>query len=174
MALAVCLLFEPRGERLVRGLWARLEASGIRTLQSHTHGRHHPHLSYAVALEWDLDRVTPALAALPDGRPFDVSVQGALVFPRGRVALAPSVPAAVAARQEEVFAALQASGAVLHHHYEPGRWVPHVSLATRATGAALATVVTAVADMVPLSLHVDRAALVDSSTGRTWELGALP
>jgi 2'-5' RNA ligase len=174
MALAVCLLFDPRGERLVRGLWARLEASGIRTLQSHTHGHHHPHLSYAVALEWDLERVEAALATLPDGGPFDVSVQGALTFPRGRVALAPSVSAAVSARQEAVFSALRGTGALLHHHYEPGRWVPHVSLATRATGATLSTVVTAVADVVPLALRVDRAALVDSATGRTWQLATLP
>jgi 2'-5' RNA ligase len=174
MALAVCLLFDPRGERLVRGLWARLESIGVRTLQSHTHARHHPHLSYAVALEWDLARVQEAMGALPDRGPFEVSVQGALTFPRGRVALAPAVPAAVAARQETVFAVLRDTGAVAHRHYAPGRWVPHVSVATRATGATLPTVVTAVADVVPMTLRVDRAALVDSATGQTWRLGTIP
>ena len=64
MALAVCLLFDRRGDQLVRQLWARLEGAGIRTLQTHTHGRHHPHLSYAVLLEWDLARVQAALAEL--------------------------------------------------------------------------------------------------------------
>lgn len=174
MALAVCLLFDRRGDQLVRQLWARLEGAGIRTLQTHTHGRHHPHLSYAVLLEWDLDRVQSSLAELPDGGPFEVSAQGTLAFPRGRAALAPAVPATMGARQAAVRDALDETGAVVHRHYEPGRWVPHVSLATRASGPLLQPVVTAVADMLPFTLRVDRAALVDSATGRTWPLPTLP
>lgn len=174
MALSVCLLFDPRGDLAVRNLWARLEDDGVRTLRSHTHGRHHPHLSYAVLLEWELDRVAKALAGLSDGGPFDISCQGAVVFPRGRVAYAASVPPSAAARQAAVASALAATGAVLHRHYEPGHWVPHVSLATRAVGNALPRVVTAIADTVPLVLRVDRAALVDTSTGDVVALGTLP
>lgn len=174
MALAVCLLFDRRGDLLVRNLWARLESEGIRTLNSHTHGRHRPHLSYAVLLEWDLDRVVEALSALPDGGPFELSFQGAQVFPRGRVALAPAVPADVVLRQEAVARALVPTGAVLHRHYRPGHWVPHVSVATRAVAADLATVVTAVSDTVPMTARVERAALVDSSTGVLWPLPTIP
>ncbi|PVG81599.1 2'-5' RNA ligase [Nocardioides gansuensis] len=174
MALAVCLLFDTRGDQLVRELWARLEASGIRTLQSHTHGHHHPHLSLAVLLDWDLDQVRVTLGTLPDGGPVELSVQGTLAFPRGRGALALSAPASVVARQEAVSRALMSDGALVHHHYQPGMWVPHVSLATRATGALLPTVVKAVADVLPLTLHADRAALIDSSTGELWPLASLP
>jgi 2'-5' RNA ligase len=174
MALAVCLLFDPRTDRLIRELWARLEERGIRTLESHTHGRHLPHLSYAVLLEWDVGLVHSAMEDLPDKGGFEVSFQGTVAFPRGRAALAPAVPADVAARQEAVAAAVVEAGAVLHRHYGPGRWVPHVSLATRATGPALAVVVKEVADILPLTGAVDRAALVDSSTGRTWPLPGVP
>ncbi|EWT00406.1 2'-5' RNA ligase [Intrasporangium oryzae NRRL B-24470] len=174
MALALCLLFDPRTDRLLRELWARLEASGIRTLQSHTHGRHHPHLSYAVLLGWDLDRVLSATAGLPDEGPFEVTVQGTIAFPRGRAALAPSVSAAVAARQERATRALDATGAILHRHYAPGHWVPHISVATRAAGPALAVVVTAVSDLLPFTARVDRAALIDSSTGELWPLAGIP
>ena len=48
MALAVCLLFDARGERAIRALWDQLETLGVPSLRSHTHGRHVPHLSYAV------------------------------------------------------------------------------------------------------------------------------
>jgi 2'-5' RNA ligase len=58
----------------------------------------------------------------------------------------------------------------VHRNYQAGEWVPHVSVATRAQGAKLATVVRSIADVLPLSVRVDRAALVDSSTGRTWQL----
>jgi 2'-5' RNA ligase len=174
VALAVCLLFDPRTDRLVRELWARLEEKGIRTLESHTHGRHLPHLSYAVLLEWELGQVRAALEDLPDEGGFEVSFQGTVAFPRGRAALAPAVPADVTARQERVAAAVIEAGGLLHRHYAPGRWVPHVSLATRATGTGLAVVVKEVADVLPLTGTVERAALVDSSTGQTWPLSGLP
>lgn len=174
VALAVCLLFDPRTDRLIRELWARLEGKGIRTLESHTHGQHLPHLSYAVLLEWDLGPVRAAMDDLPDKGGFEVSFQGTVVFPRGRAALAPAVPADVAARQEGVAAAAIEAGGLLHRHYAPGRWVPHVSLATRATGTGLAAVVKEVADVLPLTGAVERAALVDSSTGQIWPLPGVP
>lgn len=174
MALAVCLLFDARSDSDVRGLWSRLEADGVRTLQGHTHGRHHPHLSYAVLRSWDLSRVESALAKLPDSGPFSISFHGTLAFPRGRAALAPAISADVARRQGEIVSALVATGADLHRNYRPGSWVPHVSVATRAQGAKLPTVVKAIADVLPLTVRVDRAALVDSSTGETWPLAHIP
>ncbi|HWJ80636.1 MAG TPA: 2'-5' RNA ligase family protein [Nocardioides sp.] len=173
MALAVCLLFDRRSDLLVRGLWSRLESMGVGTLQSHTHGRHLPHLSYAVLRQWDLDGVQEALRPLEPAGPVHLSCQGSLLFPRGRVALAPAVGADVVARQERVVAALRATGADLHHHYLPGRWVPHVSVATRASGAQVSAVVTAISDVLPLVVRADRAALVDSATGRTWPLAGV-
>lgn len=174
MALAVCLLFDPRSDRLVRELWGRLEDRDVRTLASHTHRRHHPHLSYAVLRTWDVERVTAAVSALPDEGPEVLHCRGTLTFPRGRVALAPSITAAMAARQERVATALTGTGAELHRNYVPGCWIPHVSVATRAHGASMATVLTTVADVLPLPLHVDRAALIDSSTGQLWPLDRVP
>jgi 2'-5' RNA ligase len=174
VALAVCLLFDARSDRALRGLWSRLEADGVRTLQSHTHGRHHPHLSYAVLRSWDLSKVVSALDSLPDSGPFSMICHGTLAFPRGRAALAPAITADLAGRQERVVSELVGAGADLHHHYRPGSWVPHVSVATRAQGAQLPTVVKAIADVLPLTLRVDRAALIDSSTGQTWPLANLP
>lgn len=170
MALAVCLLFDGRGERLVRELWARLEEQGIRTLQSHTHGRHQPHLSYAVLRSWDQGQVTDALAALPAGSPVGLSFHGTVAFPRGRAALLPSIAADVAARQEQVVTSLASTGADLHRHYTPGQWVPHVSVATRASGPALPLVVKAITDALPLRMVADRAAVIDSATGEVSHL----
>jgi 2'-5' RNA ligase len=170
MALAVCLLFDRRGDRLMRELWARLEDSGIRTLQSHTHGRHLPHLSYAVLLEWQLDSVRGALAVLPPAESFELSFHGTVAFPRGRAALVPAVSLDLVRRQEAVASAVAGTGGKLHRHYEPGSWVPHVSLATGATGLQLPIVVKAVADVLPLTITVNRAIVIDSSTGQAWPL----
>src|SRR5690606_6222344 len=116
VALAVCLLFDPRSDRRVRELWSRLEGAGISTLATHTHQRHHPHLSYAVLRNWDLGRVRDALCALPVADPFSITVHGTISFPRGRAALAPSIPADVGLRQFNTVTALEATGAELHRH----------------------------------------------------------
>jgi 2'-5' RNA ligase len=170
MALALCLLFEPRADRLVRQIWERLEGRGVSTLLTHTHGRHHPHLSLAVLRAWDPDRLRAGLAGWYPETPVEVAVQGSVVFPRGRVALACSVDSALAKRQEEAVCVVTAAGAELHRHYERGRWVPHVSLATSASAEQLSVVVNAVSDVLPLRLRADRAALIDTSTGGQWPL----
>lgn len=174
MALALCLLLDRRSDRLVRELWTQLEAAGIPTLLSHTHGRHVPHLSYAVLLAWDAPAVRTAVAALPDGGPVEIAVQGSVFFPRRRVALAGAASADLAARHERVVDALRATGATVHRHYEPGHWTPHVSLSTGVAGAALSTVVDAASDRLPLTLRCDRAALIDTSDGSSWPLPGVP
>lgn len=174
MALALCLLLDPGSDRLVRALWQRLEADGIPTLLTHTHGRHVPHLSYAVLLAAEQDAVLSAAAGLGNAGPLEVSVQGTVVFPRGRVALAGSTTAALAIRQERAVEALRATGATVHRHYEPGHWMPHVSLTTGVVGARLPSVVDAVSDRLPLTLRCDRAAVIDTTDGTTWQLPGVP
>lgn len=173
MALAVCLLFDPEGDRLVRRLWERLESRGIDTPLTHTHGRHVPHLSLAVAREWDLGRVAEAVGALPPAEPCRLWIQGTVSFSRGRAALAVAVGADLARRQEAAALAVVGSGADLHHHYLPGRWVPHVSLATGGSAEHLGVIGTTVNDALPLTLGATRAALINSGTGEALPLPAL-
>ena len=174
MSLAICLLFDARSDHLMRELWSRLEDAGVSTLATHTHRRHQPHLSYAVLRSWDLRRAREALTVLPAAEPSMMSFHGTLAFPRGRVALAPAVTADMALRQWRIATALVATGAELHRNYESGQWVPHVSVATRAPGPKLATVAKAIADVLPLTARVNRAALIDSATGQTWPLPHIP
>jgi 2'-5' RNA ligase len=174
VALAVCLLFDRRSERAVRALWDRVEEQGVPSLHSHTHGRHVPHVSYAVLRRWDDEAVHDALAALDGGEPVDLSFDGVGLFRRGRTWLVAGVSADFVARQQRVVEAVTATGAELHKHYRPGVWLPHCSLAPRATLAQLPQVVGAVMDVLPLRARLDRAALVNSATGEISPLGTLP
>lgn len=174
MALAVCLLFDRRSERAVRALWDRLEEQGVPSLASHTHGRHLPHVSYAVLRRWNQAAVTDALAGIACDEPVELSFDGIGLFRRGRTWLVAGVSADFVARQQRVVDAVTASGAELHKHYQPGVWLPHCSLAPRATLAQLPTVVAAVMDVLPLKGRLDRAALVNSATGDVSPLPVLP
>ena len=174
VALAVCLLFDARTDRAVRALWDRLEARGVPTLRTHTHGHHVPHLSYAVLRRWDLDAVRGVLDGLPHGGPVELSFDALGTFRRGRSWLAPALPAEVFGRQERVACALAAAGMDLHLHYVPGSWVPHCTLAPRVRTADLPELAAAVYEVLPLPARADRAALIDSSTGERWGLPYLP
>lgn len=174
MALAVCLLFDRRSERAIRALWDRLEEQGVPSLRSHTHGRHVPHVSYAVLRSWDQTAVAAALGDLGDGTPVDLSFDGVGLFRRGRTWLVAGVSAEFVARQLRVAQAVTATGAELHKHYVPGTWLPHCSLAPRALLAQLPAVVAAALDVLPLRARLDRAALINSATGEVRPLPWLP
>ena len=174
MALAVCWLFDRRADRLLRGLWDRLEEQGVPTLRSHTHGRHVPHLSLAVLREWRQDDVLKAVEGLPAREPVRLHFDALGTFRRGRAWLVPAVTSDVLRRQEQVVAAVTETGADLHRHYQPGVWVPHCTLAPRVPLAALPTLAVAVYDVLPLQVDVDRAALIDSGTGQIRPLAQLP
>lgn len=173
MALAVCLLFDSAGDRLVRQLWARLEDKGVATLLTHTHRRHRPHLSLAVARSWDLDKVMHELEPVPFGGAMQLTLPGIVAFTRGRASLVAGVNTDLARRQQSVAEAVEASGADLHHNYEPGRWVPHVSLAIGGTASQLPTISNVVNDALPLTINVASAALIDSGSGQTWPVPKL-
>ena len=86
---------------------------------------------------------------------------------------APRLPDVVE-RQERVVARLHAAGRELHRNYEPGRWVPHVSVATSAAADQVPLVVGAVSDVLPLPLHADRAVVIETGTGQMWPLPGVP
>ena len=174
MALAVCLLFDRRSDRILRSLWDRLEDLGVPTLRSHTHGRHVPHLSLAVLRQWQHDEVKKAVEALPDGGPVNLYFDALGTFRRGRAWLVPAVTADVLRRQERTVSALAATSADLHRHYVPGVWVPHCTIAPRVPLVALPVLAAAVYDVLPLKVDADRAALIDSGTGEIWPLSHVP
>lgn len=162
----MCLLLDDRADTAVRRLWRRLEAAGVPTLLSHTHGHHVPHLTYASLRSYDLAAVQSALAALPAAQPMTLRFDALGTFRRSRCWLAPGVTADLVARQQAVVSAVEATGADLHHHYRPGDWVPHLTLAPRLHLTDLPTVAAAVYDILPLEATLARSALVDTSTGR--------
>ncbi len=174
MALAVCLLFDRQSDRALRALWDRLEERGVPSLRSHTHGQHVPHVSYAVLRTWEQRAVTAALSSLGAGDPVELNFDGVGLFRRGRAWLLAGVTSDFVARQEQVVSAVLAAGADLHKHYQHGMWVPHCSVAPRASLAQLPTLAAAVYDVLPLRARLDQAALVNSATGRIWPLATVP
>ncbi len=165
MALAVCLLFDERADTAVRRLWDRLEQAGLPSLASHTHGHHVPHLTYASLLGSDREATLDALRPLPARDELTLHLDAFGTFRRSRCWLAPAITPELASRQAVVAEAVLSTGAVLHKHYVPGHWIPHVTLAPRLHLADLATVASVVYDVLPLTARLTRTALIDTGTG---------
>lgn len=165
MALSVCLLLDDSADRAVRALWQRLETAGIKTLLTHTHGHHVPHLTFASLLSYDLDEVRSVLSALPAQGPTRLHLDALGIFRRSRCWLVPAASSELVLRQEAVVSALRATSAMLHRNYEPGSWMPHLTLAPRLHLENLPVVARQTFEVLPLTVTVTRAALVDTSTG---------
>jgi hypothetical protein len=170
VSLAVCLLLDDRADTTVRTLWRRLEDDGVPTLLTHTHGHHVPHLTWAALRTYDLDAVRSTLDALPEQPPVALHLDAFGTFRRSRCWLAPAVTAPLVERQSAVVAAVVATGAELHRHYQPGAWVPHVTLAPRLHLDDLATVAKLVYDVLPIAAIGEATVLIDTSTGARHSL----
>lgn len=170
MTLSVCVTLDRPSERAVRALWQRLEDAGVRTLQSHTHGRHLPHLTLASLRSWDLESLGPELAEVPPP-PSEVIWFDALgMFRRSRCWLVPAPTPALLRHQEAVVEVTRKCGADLHRHYEPGKWVPHLTLAPRLHLTDLPVVAKLVYDVLPLPATLSTLTLIDTSTGQQLPL----
>jgi 2'-5' RNA ligase len=165
VSLSVCLLPDEQTDRVVRRLWQRLEAAGISTLLTHTHGRHVPHLTLASLTAYDLDAVRSALTGMPTGEPLTVRIDALGMFRRSRVWLAPAATTPLLERQRAVVEATGATGAELHRHYRPGEWLPHLTLAPRLSLADLSAVAGKVNDVLPLTAELTRMAMVQTHNG---------
>ena len=115
------LLLDDDLDAAVRAVWDRLAAAGLKSLALHPHPTNRPHVTLATGA------VRPARLDLP--LPLPVTLDGTIRFD-GRVGMLVwlVVPSpALLALQADVWRAT-ADENPLH---EPGRWVPHVSLARR-------------------------------------------
>ena len=168
MTLSVCLTLDPSADRTVRALWQRLEGAGIATLLSHTHGRHIPHLTLASLRSWDLTAVQRELSGTSVDLPHVVHFDALGMFRRSRCWLVPAASPALLHDQHAVVDAVRRSGADLHRHYEPGRWVPHLTLAPRLYLKDLPVVAARVYEVLPVSATLAEVTLIDTSTGARY------
>ena len=159
MVAAIELYFDPVAERRLRTLWTALDAVGVKTLGDHTHRRHRPHLSLAVADELPPGPVAEALGVLP--LPLPVTFQHIGQFPGGVLWLGPSPTEALLSLHRLAVARPDAAGIPIWPLYHPDAWVPHSTLSMVARREAVAAAVPICSDILPLPTSLVAAAVVD-------------
>ena len=124
------LFFDPNTERAVRSLWGVVDALAGWTPQ--VRGAARPHVSACSCPSLDEDAFRQALAALTaDTPPLRIEFASVATFAsaEGVVFLAPVVTADLLALHIRLVEAMRQSGATVPDLYQPGRWVPHCTLA---------------------------------------------
>jgi 2'-5' RNA ligase len=172
MAQAVEFYFDDVADAAVRGLWRGLEREGVPSLATRTHGRHRPHVAFAVAgsipartreaLREDL-----RLLAIPN---LYLSTLAAFSTIDTVLMLAAVVDAELLAVHSAVHDVLAKKVRQPSAYYLPGSWVPHCTLAQGVEPAQVAAGFAALYPVEPIRARVSEIAVVDTHTGEAETL----
>jgi 2'-5' RNA ligase len=167
MVQALEFWFDDDADRAVRALWSRLERAGVPSLATRTHGRHRPHVTFALAntipaatreaLRTDLGKL-----AIPR---LWLSTLGAFASVENVLMLAAVVDTELLAVHSAVHDVLAGRVKGPSAYYLPGSWVPHCTLAQGGDPATTAAGFAALHPIEPIRATVVEIAVVDSHTG---------
>jgi 2'-5' RNA ligase len=169
MVQALDLTFDRPTDERVRAEWDALWDAGLPSLARHTGASNRPH----VTLD-SRDAIDPAaeaaLAGVAERLPLEVRIGTLLLFhARRRWVLARHVvvDAPLLALHEHVHAVLGPGGSPVT---EPGRWVPHLTLARGVPDDRVAAALAVVADAPPYTARALRLRRWDQPAQQAWDV----
>ena len=169
MVQALDLTFDRPTDDRVRGEWETLRAAGLASLARHTGATNRPHLTLDSRDELPVD-AEPRLVEVARRLPLDVRVGTLLLFhakQRWVLARHVVVDRPLLELHEHVRAVLGDGGSPLT---EPGRWVPHLTLARGLTDAQLPVALDLLADAPPFTARALRLRRWDQPAARAWDV----
>lgn len=164
------LLLDEVAEREVTAEWHRLAEAGLPSLALHPHPSNRPHVTVTISGD-PPEHPDGALRSLVAATlPLQVELGSLLLFGAGPWVLVRMVVVseALLALHRQVVELL---GAPAVPHCRVGHWVPHVSLARRLDGPAVARALEVLSPCVPIDGRLDRARHWDSGARREEPIG---
>jgi 2'-5' RNA ligase len=178
VAIAISAWFDTASEAVVRGLWNSMANAALDD-SLHT-GPYRPHITLGVWEELPTEAATAALTELSAQlSPLQVTFQIVGAFgarPAGEcgVFLAPTVSRELRLLHERAHHGLRYAAQSPIAYYLPGNWNPHCTLAWRLAVECVPAAVDVApkADVLPLSVTIDRIGVID--TPAEIELACFP
>jgi 2'-5' RNA ligase len=176
VAHALQLFFDSGTEAAVRAMWGNLEARGLRSMATTTHGRHRPHVSLAVAEHMSPAHADVAAQPLGDANDLALRLGSVAVFPgRQGVLYLSVVPTMRLLRlHREIHAQLLGAGVESLRHYLPDVWVPHCTLAQSLSPDQIPIAVRAVQRLRLIAGEASSVGMVDTDSGDITIITNLP
>jgi 2'-5' RNA ligase len=167
MAQALEFLFDDDADHAVRALWSSLEAAGIPSLATRTHGRHRPHVTFALAgsiptATRDALRTDLARLAIPR---LWLSTLAAFSSADQVLMLAAVVDTELLAVHSAVHDVLAGRVKAPSAYYLSGSWVPHCTLAQGLLPPEVATGFATLHPVEPIRATITEIAVIDTHTG---------
>ncbi|MFE6924271.1 2'-5' RNA ligase family protein [Nocardia sp. NPDC057663] len=167
---ALELFFDSAGDAAVRELWSRLEDAGLSSLATRSHQRHHPHVTLAVAEQFEVDdRARQLLGEIP-GSELTMPVLGTFPGELAVLFLGVTANTALLDTHSAVHAAITTGSTGLWDHYRPGNWVPHCTLAMDLNAPALMRAIECLHPYTAITARATQIHMVELETGRTIPL----
>lgn len=165
MGDAIELFFDSGADRDVRSLWSSLESVGIGSLETRTHGHHHPHVTLAVA-DAIPDHARAAIRDCFDELP-EIRLGSVGIFPGDdRVIYLLATPTSeLLALNRAVTNVLLAAPVEVWPHYVPGQWVAHCTLAQTVPAGRLGVAIDALDGWDPITAAVVGVNITDTESG---------
>lgn len=168
MSRGVVLWPDQNTEIVVREIWTELAEHHLPSADSGTPPGHRPHASLIVADEMDVDAALDQLGELPT-EPIEVLIESFAIVKPGHLLLNLTPTAQLLHEQARVH-----SLAVTHTtnpwpHYEPDRWLPHMTLARSLTPIQIAAAAPLVEARLPIRCVFMSGGVEDGTTGNRWE-----
>jgi hypothetical protein len=157
----------------VRALWRDLEACGLPSLLSHTHGLHAPHLSLTVAEQLPVAETLAAVGPVPTRR-IPLLVEAIGVFPEGALFLAVVTNESLLSEQHRVHRAVRHLAESPWAHFDSGTWTPHITCAWSLDADQLRIAVPRALERLPIRGWLDRGGVEDGTTGEQWPAPTVP
>jgi hypothetical protein len=170
MSRGVVLWPDETTSRVITGLWASLEAEGIHTLASRTHGRHRPHVSLVVGEDLSPPDALAVLPFLPR-QTLPLVLNSAGVFPGGVLFLACVPLPELLEEQRRVHGLVAPMTTGLWPYCEPGAWTPHVTISYDLCGEELEGALAITLDHLPIAGLLVSGGVEDGSSGDRWPAG---
>jgi 2'-5' RNA ligase len=157
-------------------MWGNLEARGLRSMATTTHGRHRPHVSLAVAEDMSPAHADVAAQPLREATDLALRLGSVAVFPgRQGVLYLSVVPTMRLLRlHREIHARLLGAGVETLRHYLPDAWVPHCTLAQGLTPDQIPIAVRAVQRLRLIAGDASSAGMVDTESGDITIIAEVP
>jgi hypothetical protein len=153
--------------RRIRDLWDTLEAAGVPSIATHTHGLHQPHVSLVVAGHLPVNASLEAVMAAPR-KPIRLLIEATGVFPGGFLHLACVANHSLLDEQRRVHELVRPLVVDPWPHFEPGDWTPHITVGWELTTRQLAQALPMVLDNLPIEGWLDHGGVEDGTTGENW------